>query len=167
MRSVWPCSTRVGSWFHSSIGNLRPFVVAAITDALPTGSLFCSVASRLRLIIANSGACSEGGVSSLIESPARRRARYIDAKACYYTCGASLSPLHMQERPYRVSARERGEYACKDSENLSFAAAAGCRQGEEGEGNTLARPARPAQGFRTGHSPPAGPRSDLKKCGPT
>ena len=34
-----------------------------------TGCLFCSVASRLRLIIANSGACSEGGVSSLSSDP--------------------------------------------------------------------------------------------------
>ena len=36
---------------------------------LPTGYHFCSVARRLRLIIANSSACSEGGVSSLSSNP--------------------------------------------------------------------------------------------------
>gem|GEM_PF-3330937 len=49
-----------------------------------TGFLFCSVASRLRLIVANSGACSEGGVSSLHEgkvtrAPARYKYRRIDS----------------------------------------------------------------------------------------
>jgi hypothetical protein len=48
----------------------KPQAFAIIVLECPTGSLFCSVASRLRLIVANSSACSEGGVSShLSHSP--------------------------------------------------------------------------------------------------
>src|SRR5688572_5499978 len=64
MCSVWPCSTRVGSFIPvSGSSGYSPSSCAL------TGSLVCSVASRLRLIIANSGACSEGGVSSLSSDP--------------------------------------------------------------------------------------------------
>ena len=55
-----------GRQFHSSIR--KPQVIHHHRIVL-TGYLFCSVASRLRLIIANSGACSEGGVSSLSSDP--------------------------------------------------------------------------------------------------
>src|ERR671924_1945004 len=56
-----------GRQFHSSIRNLRLFTITVAS--ILTGYLFCSVASRLQLIIANSGACSEGGVSSLSSDP--------------------------------------------------------------------------------------------------
>jgi len=51
-----------GRQFHSSVRNIRLFTIIA---RILAGYLFCSVANCLQLIIANSGACIEGGVSSL------------------------------------------------------------------------------------------------------
>ena len=41
------------------------------------GYLFCSGANRLQLIIANLGACSEGGVSSLSSNPLASSRLYL------------------------------------------------------------------------------------------
>src|SRR2546428_10807775 len=57
-----------GRPFHSSTRELRLLTIIARNVVL-AGYLFCSVASCLHLIIANSSACNEGGVSSRLSSP--------------------------------------------------------------------------------------------------
>jgi len=57
---------RSGREFHSKLqaSGYTPSSVYPIV-----GYLFCTVASCLQLIIANSNACNEGGVSSLLSNP--------------------------------------------------------------------------------------------------
>ena len=55
----------------------------------PTGYHFCSGARRLRLIIANSSACFEGGVSSLSSNPHtsfRKYKRRLKFNYLHFTC---------------------------------------------------------------------------------
>ena len=69
---------RSGREFHSKLqaSGYTPSSVYPIA-----GYLFCTVASCLQLIIANSNACNEGGVSSLLSNPRASTRHCLNAQS--------------------------------------------------------------------------------------